>query len=171
MTMGSRIVVMKDGIIQQIDTPSNLFHHPTNLFVAGFLGTPPMNFLPVSFLSQEGITHLEFEDGQSLSIENKDLPPLSKNLFDGKAHSLILGIRGEHLLLRKQGLKATVSLVEVLGSSAQVFFRLKNCPKEFVLVLNEETNLKIGDEIEIYPETKKLHFFDKESGNSMEERK
>ena len=171
MTMGSRIVVMKDGIIQQIDTPSNLFHHPTNLFVAGFLGTPPMNFLPVSFLSQEGITHLEFEDGQSLSIENKDLPPLSKNLFDGKTHSLVLGIRGEHLLLRKQGLKATVSLVEVLGSSAQVFFRLKNCPKEFVLVLNEETNLKIGDEIEIYPETKKLHFFDKESGNSMEERK
>lgn len=167
MTMGSRIVVMRDGVVQQIDTPSNLFHNPCNTFVAGFLGTPQMNFLNVTIKVENKVATLTFQDGQTLTYPLEKLPPLKEELLDGKPHNLTLGVRGEHLDIDKDGLAVQISFVEVLGSSSQVFFRFGSDKKDYVAVINKETNLKIGDEIHVSPEPEQLHFFDSKTGNSL----
>ncbi|MGM9814157.1 MAG: ABC transporter ATP-binding protein [Candidatus Enteromonas sp.] len=169
MTMGTRIVVMKNGVIQQIDTPTRLFHDPCNTFVAGFLGTPQMNLLPVILTVSKAESVLVFPDGQKLTLKTSELQKLQKDIADGKEHSVILGVRGEHLTFDPNGIEVGVSFVEVLGSSAQVFCALPGLEKDLVMVRNEELQGDLGEKIRIGVDAKNLHFFDPETTKSLKE--
>lgn len=168
MTMGTRIVVMKEGVVQQIDTPSNLFHHPANQFVAGFLGTPQMNFLDVTLQKGEEGVSITLENGESTVLPLEGLEDLEPSLLDGEKHPVILGVRGEHIRLgKKLPFHAVSSFVEVLGSSSQVFMKIPGYEKEAVAVVYKELSLPIDTPITFGLEGKELHFFDKKTKLSL----
>ena len=123
MTLGERIVVMKDGEIQQIDTPMALYRRPANLFVAGFLGSPAMNLLPGTLL-HEGRLWWQLADGARLPLPDGSLDP-------GLAgRELLLGVRPEHLRRTSEGegVEAGVEVVEPVGSEVHVHLRLGTQP-------------------------------------------
>lgn len=168
MTMGTRIVVMKDGFIQQIDTPTNLFNYPTNMFVAGFIGTPQMNFFDVSLHSSKDKTvTLTFKNGFKKRLDAKKMRKIDENYLDGKEHQVIFGIRAEHLKLSTNGLKANVSVYEVLGSSSQIYASLDKEDEEVVVVSNHIKSYVNGDVIHLDFDEKDVHLFDKDSQNSI----
>lgn len=168
MTMGTRIVVMKDGFIQQIDTPTNLFNYPTNMFVAGFIGTPQMNFFDVSLHSSKDKTvTLTFKNGFKKRLDAKKMRKMDDSYLDGKEHQVIFGIRAEHLKLSPTGLKALVSVYEVLGSSSQIYASLDKEEEEVVVVSNHVKTYVNGDIIHLDFDEKDIHLFDKISQNSI----
>ncbi len=168
MTMGTRIVVMKDGFIQQIDTPTNLFNYPTNMFVAGFIGTPQMNFFDVSLHSSKDKTvTLTFKNGFKKRLDAKKMRKIDDSYLDGKEHQVIFGIRAEHLKLSPTGLKANVSVYEVLGSSSQIYASLDKEEEEVVVVSNHVKTYVNGDIIHLDFDEKDIHLFDKISQNSI----
>lgn len=168
MTMGTRIVVMKDGFIQQIDTPTNLFNYPTNMFVAGFIGTPQMNFFDVSLHSSKDKTvTLTFKNGFKKRLDAKKIRKIDESYLDGKEHQVIFGIRAEHLKLSTNGLKANVSVYEVLGSSSQIYASLDKEDEEVVVVSNHIKSYVNGDVIHLDFDEKDVHLFDKDSQNSI----
>ena len=163
MTMGTRIVVMKDGVIQQIGSPIKLYDEPVNKFVAGFIGSPQMNFIEVNVKDDV----VEFNDGNKIHITKGIRDRLQKS---GK---MILGIRGEdikfdslNMELRKDDiLKATVSNVEVMGNENNIYFTLGG---ETIIARASKYDLKsIGEEIEFVIDSNRLHFFDIETEESI----
>ena len=125
MTLGDRVAVMRGGIIQQVDTPKNLYEHPQNLFVAGFIGSPSMNFLPAKL--EEGMIKLPFGDAPlSDALRSK----LESN---GKSRDVIAGVRPEHfedsdVEPDQEGLRFTapVSVVESMGSELYAYFDVEH---------------------------------------------
>ncbi len=174
MTMGDRIVVMKKGVIQQVDTPNDLFDYPSNVFVAGFIGTPQMNLFKakmtkindeeVSFVLLNGDTHI---------AKISDLRKMNPDYLDGKEHDIILGIRGEHIsIVDEGGIPFKVSMVEVLGSSAHVFgFVSKDdendIDNQIIVKTNYRVNYNPGDEIHILFQDKNIHIFDAETEKTI----
>ena len=161
--MGTRIVVMKDGVIQQIGSPIKLYDEPVNKFVAGFIGSPQMNFIEVNVKDDV----VEFNDGNKIHITKGIRDRLQKS---GK---MILGIRGEdikfdslNMELRKDDiLKATVSNVEVMGNENNIYFTLGG---ETIIARASKYDLKsIGEEIEFVIDSNRLHFFDIETEESI----
>ena len=159
MTMADRIVVMKDGVIQQIGSPIKLYDEPVNKFVAGFIGSPQMNFIEVNVKDDV----VEFNDGNKIHITKGIRDRLQKS---GK---MILGIRGEdikfdslNMELRKDDiLKATVSNVEVMGNENNLYFQFGGC--QAVARVSKYEISQVGDEIEFVFMPSKIHFFDKET--------
>ena len=163
MTMADRIVVMKDGVIQQIGSPIKLYDEPVNKFVAGFIGSPQMNFIEVNITDNI----VEFKDGKKIH--------LSKGVRDRlqKSGKMILGIRGEdikfdflNMNLRKDDiLHSTVTNVEVMGNENNIYFSLGD---ETVVARASKYDLKnIGEKIEFVIDTNRLHFFDIETGENI----
>ena len=163
MTMADRIVVMKDGVIQQIGSPIKLYDEPVNKFVAGFIGSPQMNFIEVNIIDNI----VEFKDGNKIH--------LSKGVRDRlqKSGKMILGIRGEdikfdflNMNLRKDDiLHSTVTNVEVMGNENNLYFSLGD---ETVVARASKYDLKnIGEKIEFVIDTNRLHFFDVETGENI----
>ena len=163
MTMADRIVVMKDGVIQQIGSPIKLYDEPVNKFVAGFIGSPQMNFIEVNITDNI----VEFKDGKKIH--------LSKGVRDRlqKSGKMILGIRGEdikfdflNMNLRKDDiLHSTVTNVEVMGNENNIYFSLGD---ETVVARASKYDLKnIGEKIEFVIDTNRLHFFDVETGENI----
>lgn len=163
MTMADRIVVMKDGVIQQIGSPIKLYDEPVNKFVAGFIGSPQMNFIEVNITDNI----VEFKDGKKIH--------LSKGVRDRlqKSGKMILGIRGEdikfdflNMNLRKSDiLHSTVTNVEVMGNENNIYFSLGD---ETVVARASKYDLKnIGEKIEFVIDTNRLHFFDVETGENI----
>ena len=163
MTMADRIVVMKDGVIQQIGSPIKLYDEPVNKFVAGFIGSPQMNFIEVNITDNI----VEFKDGNKIH--------LSKGVRDRlqKSGKMILGIRGEdikfdflNMNLRKDDiLHSTVTNVEVMGNENNIYFSLGD---ETVVARASKYDLKnIGEKIEFVIDTNRLHFFDIETGENI----
>ena len=163
MTMADRIVVMKDGVIQQIGSPIKLYDEPVNKFVAGFIGSPQMNFIEVNIKDNV----VEFKDGNKIH--------LSKGVRDRlqKPGKMILGIRGEDIKfdflnmdLRKDDvLYSTVTNVEVMGNENNIYFSLG---EETVVARASKYDLKnIGEKIEFVIDTNRLHFFDIETGENI----
>lgn len=168
MTMGDRIVVMKDGVIQQVGTPSEIFDYPLNTFVAGFIGTPQMNFFDVDFKASSKDVEITLSNGTSFILPLKDFLPIKDRYIDGNNKKLILGIRGEHIKLEdKKGLDANVEFVEILGNSTNVLCRLKDSNNEFNITLQERSTLNIGDSIHISFEPKNIHLFDLETNRTI----
>jgi multiple sugar transport system ATP-binding protein len=176
MTMASRIVVMKSGVIQQVDTPQNLYLYPCNLFVAGFIGSPQMNFVDAVILKEGDKYFVEFgsEDTKTRAgVKYKLELPASKNkdncldAYVGK--EVIMGIRPENVhneadLLEtyKDGLvEADVEVTELMGAETYLYM---NCEGQSINARVAPTNTaRPGDKIQIALETEKIHIFDKDT--------
>ncbi len=167
MTMGTRIVVMKLGVIQQIDTPTNLFDYPENKFVAGFIGTPQMNFFDVDIKRVGDKLNVAFKDGQSVDLELSVLRTIEEKYLDGKVHSVYLGARSENIKISDQGIKTTLSIKEVLGNTTQLFVRLEEKGSDIIVSVPERNTLIPGDTVHIGFNEKFVHLFDKETECSI----
>ena len=121
MTLGQRIVVMKDGVVQQVAPPLELYEHPVNRFVAGFIGSPAMNFLPGKLVRRDGLVFILDHDERSLALPAGFTPP-----DEALDRHLILGIRPEHVRVAgdddRPGFTAAVQVVEALGNETLLYF-------------------------------------------------
>ena len=149
MTLADRVVVMNHGVIEQVGPPQELYHHPATRFVAGFIGSPAMNFLPARV--SDGAIHLP--GGAVLPI-----PPARRDRYAGAAgRDLLFGIRPEHLVLAEDGIPASVTLVEPTGSETQVSMRLGDTP--LIGAFRERVSARPGDTIRIMPDLSLVHLF------------
>ena len=171
MTMGSKIVVMRDGVIQQVDTPMNLYDYPNNIFVAGFIGTPQMNFLDAK-LSFNDKKEIELHLGSKVITCPKDTFKKLDLLNVYMNKEVKLGIRPEHLLLSKEeknSLPATINIVEALGNDCNLIVETKDGLKMTIKTLRDDT-LKVGDQINVTFDFNKIHLFDKETEHTLLDR-
>lgn len=168
MTMGDRIVVMQDGDIQQIDSPLNLYNKPVNQFVAGFIGSPSMNFLSGTIRQNDGA--LIFDEGKiSLTISGQMKDKLEP--YSGKA--LTLGIRPENIYEAdfahgiKDGAEARsrVEVVEPMGN--EVFLYLNTGVNSYVARVAARKTPAVGADIPVIFDMSKVHFFDRESTKAI----
>ncbi|HDR04530.1 MAG TPA: sn-glycerol-3-phosphate ABC transporter ATP-binding protein UgpC [Candidatus Marinimicrobia bacterium] len=149
MTMGDRICLMDSGYIQQYDTPLNIYNEPTNRFVAGFIGSPPMNFLSV-----------QRKNGGLLL--GKNAQPFTGYDIPKNMEKAEIGIRPEDLLIAKEGASATVELIEPLGS--ELYIELNLAGESVTGRFAPDLKLQPGDKINIQFREQKVHCFDLESG-------
>ncbi len=117
MTLGDRIVVMKDGFVQQIGTPQEVFDHPRNLFVSGFIGTPQMNYFDAKLLLKDGKYSVSVDDQEVELSDDKQERLKAKGI---KQQDIILGVRPDHMVLSDKGIKAKVDVSELMGSSVHL---------------------------------------------------
>ena len=166
MTLGTRIVVLKDGVIQQVDTPKKLYNEPQNLFVAGFIGSPQMNFMDAVCKVHGEEVRLEFGD---FSIV---LPPQkAKKLIDGgyADKTVVMGIRPDdiddsQIQIETYGdtvIVADVTGYELLGSEVLLYYTVAGV--NMTARVDARTTAKIGDHIRLALDPEKIHVFDKES--------
>ena len=162
MTMGDQIVVMRDGRVEQRGKPLELYDHPDNLFVAGFIGSPAMNFLPGVLRLQGGNAVIEFPDGTCLPAPAR-LDPSAGT--DGQR--VIYGVRPEHLSLGApgQGLQNRVSVVEPTGANTEIYSRF--CETEFISIFRERHDFAAGDILNLVPDHQHTHLFDADSGQTL----
>jgi len=167
MTMGTRIVVMKDGIIQQVDSPQALYERPQNLFVAGFIGSPPMNFINARVEKRGQDTYLLFGKEQIKLPEGK-AKKLEGTDYYGK--EVILGIRPEDIhdepayieQMPDNVVDATVSVVEMLGSETLLYMTISD-GTDITAKVNPRTKARTNDAIKVVFDANKIHLFDKET--------
>ena len=167
MTMGTRIVVMKLGVIQQIDTPTNLFDYPENKFVAGFIGTPQMNFFDVEIKREGDKLGITFKDGQTVALDLSGLRTIQEKYLDGGTYKVYLGVRGENLRVDESGIKATLTIKEVLGNTTQLFLRFNKNDDDFIVSVPERNDLIPGDAVGISFNERFVHLFDRETELSI----
>ena len=164
MTLGSRIVVMKDGIVQQIDSPQNLYDKPCNLFVAGFMGSPQMNFVDAVARVEGGKAFLDVE-GQSIELPADKAKAVIDGGYNGKP--VVFGIRPENIIEVKGGDKAPyqfeskVNVYELLGAEVFLYFDLGNA--NITARVEPTTKVRPGDTVKYTFDTSKIHVFDKET--------
>ena len=171
MTMGTKIVVMKDGVIQQVDKPTDLFLYPKNIFVAGFIGTPQMNFFDVVLYSKAKKAFLKFKSGETVEINPSKMRKINESYLDDKEHEVVLGVRAEHLLVSNVGVSATISTFEILGSTTNLFVNLDGEDKDRIVSVDDSQTWERDQKIKLSFLEEKIHLFSKESGNSILEDK
>jgi multiple sugar transport system ATP-binding protein len=173
MTLGQRIAVMKAGVIEQVDPPLNLYQRPANLFVAGFIGAPPMNFFTGTLVGTA--TGLVFEEPTAGAVANKLAVPLGKSAsaalegYVGKR--IILGLRPENVLLAAPGpptphsVEALVELVEQLGSETLLYSR--SAAHSFVVRARSASSMLAHQRISLAFEMAYAHFFDPDTKQTI----
>lgn len=163
MTMGDRIAVMNDGQIQQIAPPLEIYERPANRFVAEFIGSPPMNFLPVDLASPEQLV------GQNFSLKLNSY--WKRSLQDIPVRSLTLGIRPQHLFIStasESSMQIEVDLVEALGNETYVFAHLVNRPDATLTVsLPPDKPVAVGDRLWLEIDPGKIHLFTVDEGRAI----
>lgn len=169
MTLGTRIVVMKDGIVQQVDSPQNLYNSPANLFVAGFIGSPQMNFFNGTCRVNGSVASIELSGGEKFELNAEK----SKKLIDGgyADKEVVMGIRPEHVVdsafVTTEGnsatLKANIRVYELLGAEVYLYFDYDGESK--TARVDPRTSAKTGADIEFTVMTDYIHVFDKETEN------
>src|SRR5215210_3837611 len=169
MTMGTRIAVMADGLLQQVGTPQQLYDHPVNRFVAGFIGSPSMNFVDVTMSGKDG-SSLDAEGG-AIKIP---LPPRFREAVGPTTgRKLVAGFRPEHLEIgdatgNAAALRATADVVEYLGNEELIHVRAGG--RDLVAIVSSEHRVKPGDVIDFRIPLEKLHLFDADSGLTLTSR-
>ncbi len=171
MTMGTRIVVMKDGFIQQVDSPTNLYLHPVNIFVAGFMGMPPMNFINATLSYSPETVKLSFGDN-TISLTNAKYLNGDLKEFDGK--EVIMGVRPEAISDDPATVEASVGstfrgdidVVELLGAEAMIYLTC-GAVSLTARVDPPTTRAKVGDSFMMALDAERIHIFDKEPENSL----
>ena len=166
MTLGTRIVVMKDGVIQQVDTPQNLYDNPQNLFVAGFMGSPQMNFLDAVVRVNGDVASLEIA-GKSVPLPPAKSKKLIDGGYDGKA--VTFGIRPEDVYDSEMFIEAspqsvfesTIKVYELLGAEVYLYFDIDEFP--VTARVDSRTTSRPGDVVKFALDTEKIHVFDKET--------
>lgn len=162
MTMGDRIVIMEKGDIKQVDTPENVYFHPANVFVAGFIGSPEMNLFD-GVINKDSKGYSIKALGTNMKLCDKIGDRIEEKGYIGK--NLVLGIRPEHLYGEKKNyetsFKTTIEFVEMLGSELYVYTQIDG--KKILSKLLYTSNAEKGQEIELFADTDEMHFFDKET--------
>jgi len=157
MTMADKIVVMKDGVVEQTGSPLDLYDTPANVFVAGFIGSPAMNFLSGEVRRSGGSGEVDLGQGLSLPL------PSAAPARDGQ--KVLFGMRPEHLGLGQSGLPAEVIVVEPTGADTQLYCEVGGT--DVVVVLRDRTSCRAGDRIHLVPDLEKAHLFDAASGQRI----
>ena len=172
MTMGTRIVVMKNGIIKQVDSPMNLYDYPENVFVAGFIGTPQMNFInaKLGYVNSDILLKSSFYD---FIYKHEDLSHIDTlNIL--KEKDVIVGIRPEHTCIvnknSSNAFECEIVVLEALGNEMNVIAETIADRTRIILKLVRDDSLSIGQHIFVSFDVTKLHVFDKESENTLLER-
>lgn len=166
MTLGTRIVVMKDGIVQQVDTPQNLYDMPCNLFVAGFMGSPAMNFIEAKVVKSGADILLMFGSHSIKVPESKAMKLIEGNYID---REIILGIRpedihDEQLFIESSPesvIDADIKIYEMLGAEVYLYFTIDQF--DITARVNARTTARPGDIVQLAFDLSKLHLFDKET--------
>jgi multiple sugar transport system ATP-binding protein len=159
MTMADRIVVMHDGIVEQIGTPLELYDNPANLFVAGFIGSPAMNFISGVVRRNGGASYIETESGTKLPLPNGAAAPPERKV--------VFGIRPEHLSLgaSSDGVAADVQVIEPTGAETQVFVEMAGT--QVTAVFTDRHDFQPGDRIMLRPRPETIHLFDADTGRHL----
>ena len=183
MTMGSRIVVMKDGYVQQIDTPINLYKYPDNMFVAGFIGTPQMNFFDGTVTKNGDNVRFSLDCGTNIDMKYIQADKIPVKYMDGE-HKIVFGIRPDDIRVYDKTnyndgswapAKAVVSVVEVLGGETLIYANLNLATPDaqsgaIIIKANPDTEVRRGDVIDIEISLRKFHAFDKTTEKSIRKR-
>jgi len=156
MTLADRIVVMHDGLVEQVGAPLELYDRPQNLFVAGFIGSPAMNFL-TGTIRTNGAP--QFESANGIRLPLAAVPP------DSDGRPAIYGIRPEHFVIADDGAEAEVQVVEPTGSELQIAARIGG--DDVIAVFRERHDFKPGDKIRLKPDPRLVHLFDAPSGQRL----
>ena len=168
MTMGNRIAILKDGVLQQVGTPIEIYDHPVNKFVAGFIGSPPMNFFEAEVIDKGGELFIRTD-----SFEVKLPEKYKRSIEESNKKNFIFGIRPEHIFDSAfyKGAKnykvvhGTVDVVEPMG--AETFIHILCGENRFVARVDAYTKAKMGEKIELVFDTEKLHIFDIETEKAI----
>ena len=170
MTMGSRIVVMKDGIMQQCASPTELYDEPVNMFVAGFIGSPQMNFINVKVDKRDNGVYL-VNDNISIKLpEGKGNRP---ELAEYYGKEVVMGIRPENIhedetylsTMPESVVDVDVDLTEMMGAETFLYLKLANAP--LIARLNRRTTAQHGDKIKVAFDANKIHLFDKDTESAI----
>ena len=169
MTLGDRIVIMRDGFIQQIGTPQEVFNHPANLFVAGFIGSPQMNLFD-AHLEKDGETYFVTLEGSRIDLPAETQTALAAKGYESR--QVTLGIRPEHITLSKDAstatISATVDVSEMMGSSVHLHVTAQGKDTVVVLpTLDIDRNFAFGDEVYFSFGGNVVHLFDKETEKNL----
>ena len=168
MTMGDRIAVLSDGLLQQIDTPRNLYDSPANIFVGGFIGSPSMNFFDATLVGEEGKLFIDTGD---FRIE---IPEERKAVFsDYTGKEVVFGIRPEHVhspefappTILAAPMKATVEVVELLGHELHLY--LTSGKNSLVATVDTRKRVTAGNELELVMDMTNMHIFDKNTEQAI----
>jgi multiple sugar transport system ATP-binding protein len=167
MTMADRIMVQKDGIVEQIGTPDELYNHPSNLFVAGFIGSPEMNFVECTLVKEEERLCLDAKEFK-ISLPARILPKLRNHVGE----QVIMGIRPEDIYesesvngtLRENAIKMTMDLIEPIGPYLLLHLR---CGQVSLVATVKDTNAKTGQEVIMEMNLNKMHLFDEKTTKAI----
>jgi len=169
MTMANRIAVLKDGILQQIDSPQNLYNHPGNVFTAGFIGSPSMNFFDVTLVDQDGKL---FVDGGTFKLQ---VPESRKATYlPHKGKKVIFGTRPEDVHaaqyqapgIAPAPLKAEVDVTELMGN--EIYLYLLTGKKQFIARVDPRTHARPGEQIDLVVNMDNMHLFDPQTEKTLD---
>lgn len=168
MTMGDRILVLKDGVLQQIDSPRNLYEEPNNIFVAGFIGSPSMNFFDATLVGEEGNLYVDAGD---FRVQVPDARRAPYDEYVGK--EVIFGLRPEHIHAKQftppkilaAPLQATVEVVELLGHELHLY--LTSGQNTFVGTVDTRLAPSAGQELDLVMDMDRMHLFDKNTEQAI----
>ena len=170
MTLGDRIVIMREGFVQQVGTPQEVFHHPANLFVAGFIGTPQMNIFDARLI-REGKRYFVELGGVRVEMSPEKTARLLR--ADVGSQPVKLGLRPEHLTLtdRKDAVPAAVDVSEMMGSAVHI--HVNACGQDVVIVVplgeeEESGSMPLGQPVRFIFRGSAAHVFDPETGHNLE---
>jgi multiple sugar transport system ATP-binding protein len=167
MTLGTRIVVLKDGVIQQVDSPQKLYNEPDNLFVAGFIGSPQMNFVD-AVCKVNGKDDVTLKVGQyDIKLPKEKAKKVAAGNYNGK--TVIMGIRPEDVIDEASvypdktyaKVSGEITVYELLGSQVNLYFDLEEA--NMTAIVDPMVDAKVGDKFDFYLDIEKIHIFDKES--------
>ncbi|MTI49194.1 MAG: sn-glycerol-3-phosphate ABC transporter ATP-binding protein UgpC [Firmicutes bacterium] len=171
MTMGTRIVVMKDGYIQQIDTPQNTYKNPNNLFVASFIGSPQINVLTGIVIVDNDKAFVRLPDNTMIKLQDRQRAILEENNYINK--EVYLGIRPEHLNLVEDDsqdefvsiIESKVEVRELMG--AETYIYLSICDNQVIARVKSALDKEVDEKIELQINAEDIHLFDKDTENTI----
>ena len=166
MTLGTRIVVMKDGIVHQVDSPTNLYNKPNNIFVAGFIGSPQMNFIDADFDGKSLIA-----GGTSFKLPESKISVLNEKGYANK--KVIMGVRPENVYDAKAEalceltapFEAKITVFELLGSEVQLYFDFAS--SSMSAKVGQDSRAAVGDTVSFAFDVDKIHVFDKDTEQAI----
>ena len=163
LSMGTRIAILNKGKIEQVGEPDIIYNSPKNLFVAGFIGSPPMNMLDGSLKKKNGSLHID------IGFMNYKLPNEMQKLDEGKYKEIVLGIRPEDVLISKEAvnksIRAIIDIIEPMGREYEI--HLDVAGKSIISVVRKIENLEIDEEVYLTFNDKKIHLFDKNTTENL----
>ena len=166
MTLADRIIIMKDGYIEQIGSPIEVFSKPANVFVATFIGSPPMNIFSAEIINSNNQTKIKLDENIYFDCSDEQ-----KNKLKNR-NSVFLGIRAEDIMpvdkienSKFWSIKKNIDIVEPLGTETQLFITINN--KEIICRMYNPYEVNIGDELNFQVDPRKVHFFDIETQKTI----